>query len=432
MTKEPKRIVPVIASIAIQMCLGTAYIWSVFQTGIANYLFGGNSANALLTFSLLLAILTVGSTIGGKIQQKIGTRKIIIIGGVILALGFFLSSLVKPAFGWLIWITYGIIGGVGMGFIYSTSIACCQKWFPDKRGMISGIIVSALGFGGVVFTPIARSLIKSLGGGVAGQGELLTFAILAGIFLVVCTVGGLFIVDPPQGYAPKGWTPPAPKKGQLVQHFSTSEMVKTPQFYMITGTFMLACMAGLMMIGLASQIAIAKGIEAEIAAIGVMIISISNSFGRLFWGWMSDRLGRRNTIFALLLATAVLIIIVNFVSGYWIFALIALIGFAYGGFLGNFPAITADYFGSKNMSMNYGVVLLGFGAGAIASSYIAGYFKDVAAANIKLMFPAFIIASAAAVVGAVVMLLIKHPKEKAVKTLLTDSAAAETAAPKAE
>ncbi|NCA66501.1 MAG: MFS transporter [Clostridia bacterium] len=414
MIKEPKRIIPVIASIAIQMCLGTAYIWSVFQTGIAAYLFKGNSANALLTFSLLLAVLTVGSTIGGKIQQKIGTRKIIIIGGIVLALGFFLSSFVKPDFGWVIWITYGIIGGIGMGFIYSTSIACCQKWFPDKRGMITGIIVSALGFGGVIFTPIARSIIKSLGNGAAGIGELYTFAILAGIFLIVCTVGGIFIVDPPSGYSPKGWIAPEPKKGTFVQHFNTQEMLKTSQFYFVTVTFMLACMAGLMMIGLASQIAIAKGIAVEVATIGIMIISISNSFGRLFWGWMSDKLGRRNTIFALLLATSVLIIVVNFVSGYWIFALIALVGFAYGGFLGNFPALTADYFGSKNMSMNYGVVLLGFGAGAIASSYIAGYFKDIAKNDISLMFPAFIIASAAALIGAVLMLLIKHPKAKAV------------------
>ncbi len=412
MTKEPKRIIPVIACIAIQICLGTAYIWSVFQTGVATYLFSGNSANALLTFSLLLAMLTVGGTFGGKIQQKVGTRNIIIIGGVILAIGFFLSSLIKPSFGWVIWLTYGVIGGVGMGFIYSPSIACCQRWFPDKRGMISGIIVSALGFGGVVFTPIARALIKALGKGLAGIGELYTFAILAAIFLVVCTVGGLFIVEPPAGYQPKGWIPPAPKKGTRSQQFTSSEMLKTPQYYMITITFMLACMAGLMMIGLASQIAVAKGIAAEVAAVGVMIISIANSLGRLFWGWLSDKTGRKNTIFALLVITAVLILVVNFVSGYWIFVLIGAIGFAYGGYLGTFPAITADYFGTKNIGMNYGVVLLGFGAGAVGSSYIAGYFKDIASSDIGLMFPAFIIASVASVIGAIIMLVIKYPKEK--------------------
>lgn len=410
--KQPNRIIPVIASIAIQMCLGTAYIWSVFQTGIANHLFGGNSANSLLTFSLLLAFLTVGGTIGGKIQQKIGTRNIILIGGVILALGFFLSSFIKPSFGWVIWITYGVIGGIGMGFIYSPSIGCCQKWFPDKRGLISGIIVSALGFGGVVFTPIAKELIGALGKGATGIGELYTFAILAAIFLAVCSVGGFFIVDPPAGYCPKGWTPPAPKKGEMTQQFSASEMVKTPQYFMITGAFMLACMAGLMIIGLASQIAVAKGVNPEIAAIGVMIISISNSFGRLFWGWLSDKTGRKNTIIVLLIISAVFITVVNFVSGYWIFALIAACGFAYGGYLGTFPAITADYFGTKNVGMNYGMVLFGFGVGAVASSYIGGYFKDIARNDIKLMFPAFIIAAAASIAGAIIMLLIKYPKDK--------------------
>lgn len=412
--KVKNRIIPVIASIAIQMCLGTAYIWSVFQTGIANYLFGGNNANAALTFSLLLAILSVGSAFGGKIQDKIGPKPVIITGGVILALGFFLSSLIKPGAPWLLWVTYGGLGGIGMGFIYSTSIACCQKWFPDKRGLISGIIVSALGFGGVIFTPIAESLIKTLGKNVEGIGELKTFALLALIFIVVSTIGGLFIINPPENYKPKGWTPPAPKAGVLVQQFSPMEMLRTPQYYMITFTLMLACMAGLMMIGFAKPIAQAKGITPEVAAVGVMIISIFNSLGRLFWGWVSDKLGRKRTVLVLLILSACIIPMVSFTKGYWILILIGVIGFSYGGFLGTFPAITADYFGTKNMGSNYGFVLVGFGIGAVASSYIAGYYRDIAKAadNIELMLPAFIIASAAAVAGAVLMLLLKHPKKK--------------------
>lgn len=414
-TNDNKRIIPVIASIAIQMCLGTAYIWSVFQTGIANYLFGGSNAQAALTFSLLLALLTVGSTIGGKIQDKIGPRPVIITGGIILAAGFFFSSLAKPSFPYLIWIMYGIVGGIGMGFIYSTSIACCQKWFPDKRGLISGIIVSALGFGGVVFTPIAQSLINNLGNNQVGIGELKTFALLALIFIIVCTVGGIFITNPPKGYAPKGWTPPTTSKGGLIhQQFAPSEMIKTPQFYLITGTLMLACMAGLMMIGFAKPIAIAKGITPQIATVGVMIISIFNSFGRLFWGFISDKMGRKNTLLTLLIITSLIILLVNFAQGYWIFVLIAVIGFSYGGFLGTFPAITADYFGAKNMGSNYGIVLLGFGIGAVASSYIAGFFRDkaLAANDLSLMLPAFIIASVAAVIGAVMIFTLKPPKAK--------------------
>ena len=411
---ETKRLVPVIASIAIQICLGTAYIWSVFQTGISNYLFAGDNAAAAWAFSLLLALLTVGSTIGGKIQDKIGPSPVIIIGGIILALGFLLSALVKPTMPRMLWVTYGFLGGIGMGFIYSTTIACCQKWYPDKRGLISGIIVSALGFGGVLFTPVAQALIVKWGGGVEGIGELKTFAFLGLIFLIVCTIGGALIKNPPVGFKPAGWTPPAPKPGVYNQQFSPMEVLKTPQFYIITATLMFACMAGLMMINFARPLALEKGVTLQAATAGVMIISIFNSIGRLFWGWISDKLGRKNTILILLVSTAVLIPMVNLFERYAILVLIGMIGFAYGGFLGTFPAITADYFGAKNMGSNYGMVLLGFGIGAIAASQIAGHFRNVAAAgnDINLMLPAFIIASVAAVIGAIMMFVIKPPKLK--------------------
>jgi OFA family oxalate/formate antiporter-like MFS transporter len=305
-----------------------------------------------------------------------------------------------------------------MGMIYSTLIACCQKWFPDKRGMITGIIVSALGFGGVIFTPIARMLIKTVG-------ELQTFAWLGGIFIVVCVGGSFFVKNPPAGFKPEGWTPPAAKGKLIHQEFTPSEMLRTPQFYIVTFTLLLACMAGLMMIGFASPIAVAKGLSVEAAAIGVMVISIFNSFGRLFWGSVSDKLGRKNTILLLLLATAGIILLVNMVSGYMILALVAVVGFSYGGFLGVFPALTADFWGSKNMGVNYGIILLGFGLGAIASSYIAGYYKNLATiretvdgvtkvvgTDLTKMQPAFIIASLAAIAGLLLMLLLKPPVRK--------------------
>ena len=171
MNQKYNRAIPVIATIAIQLCLGTAYIWSVFQAGIAESLFAGNHANAALTFSILLAVLGVGSTIGGKLQDKVGPRLTVIIGGLILALGFFFASFATAAAPYMLWITYGVLGGLGMGFIYSTTIACAQKWYPDKRGLITGVIVAALGFGGVVFTPLVEAIIRNYGNGIAGQGN---------------------------------------------------------------------------------------------------------------------------------------------------------------------------------------------------------------------------------------------------------------------
>ena len=403
----------VIATIAIQLTLGIAYIWSIFQTGVADSIFGGDNAKAGLTFSLLLAMLSFGSVIGGKLAAKYSVRRVVFIGGIILSAGFFAASLVTPEFPWLLWATYGIMGGAGMGFIYSTTIACAQKWYPHKKGLVTGIIVSALGFGGVVFTPIIENLIKTFGG--SGFGELKTFMVLSAVFFVVCTVGSIFLKNPPEGYM-SDLTVTNAKNANIVASgpvadLSPLEMCKTPHFYIIVVVFALACMGGLMMINFAKPIAVAKGL-AETATIGVLAISMFNSIGRLIWGMVSDKLGRTNTLIILLSGTAVLSLLVNAVNGYMIYILIAGIGFFYGGFLSNLPSLTADLFGAKHMATNYGFVLIGFGAGAIASSQIAGHYKNIAATDISLMFPAFVIASCCAALGIVLMLVLKTIRKK--------------------
>jgi OFA family oxalate/formate antiporter-like MFS transporter len=461
--KKQSGIYPVLAAIAIQLTLGIAYLWSLFQTGIANSIFPtelkdpdtglavidpdtglailtGNNTPAQLTFSLLLATLTIGSVIGGKLAVKYSTRIVVFIGGIILSAGFLLASFVTAESSWLIWATYGVMGGTGMGFTYSTTIACAQKWYPHKKGLVTGIIVSALGFGGVVFTPIIESLIKVFDGdavravkadlankiitgadaniamtaleGTNQFGEFTTFMVLSGIFLTVCTLGSLFMKNPPEGFtAAPAASASAPVK--VIRDYTPSEMLKSPEFYLIVVTFMLACMGGLMMIGFAKPIAVDKGLG-EIASYGVLAISMFNSVGRLIWGMVSDKIGRKNTILVLLSGSAVLSLFVTAVNGVGIFALIAVIGFFYGGLLSTFPSLTADLFGAKHMATNYGFVLLGFGAGAIISSQISGYFKNLAdaAQDINRMFPAFVIASCCAVAGIVMMLVLKAMRKK--------------------
>ena len=397
----------VLAAVAIQLTLGIAYIWSVFQTGIANSIFGGDNAAAGLSFSLLIAMMTIGSVIGGKLTAKYSIRNVVFSGGIILSLGFFLASFVTANIAWLLWVSYGVMGGIGMGFTYTTTIACAQKWYPHKKGLVTGIIVSALGFGGVIFTPIVERVIASFGG--AGVGEPKAFMVLSVVFLVVCSISSLFLKNPPAGYRMEGVVA-SPTAGNATKSATPSEMIKTPQFYLLTFTFLLACMGGLMMIGFAKPIAVAKGLAAT-ATIGVLAISMFNSLGRLFWGMVSDKLGRINTLIVLLLIAAVLSLLINIANGYWIYILIACIGFSYGGLLSNFPSLTADLFGSKHMATNYGFVLLGFGAGAVISSQIAGYYKNIAVNDISLMFPAFIIASCCAVAGIIMMLILKRIKK---------------------
>ena len=174
---------------------------------------------------------------------------------------------------------------------------------------------------------------------------------------------------------------------------------------------MLACMGGLMMIGFAKPIAVARGMG-ETAVVGVLLISIFNALGRLTWGLVSDKIGRKATLAILLFGTAIIALFVNLATGNWIFVLIGCIGFFYGGLLSNYPAVTSDLFGPKHMATNYGMVLLGFGIAAVSSSYIAGYYKNLAAADISLMAPAFTIAACCAAVSLVLLLVVTR-KSKA-------------------
>lgn len=407
--KKANRISPIIAAIAIQMCLGIAYVWSIFQTGIAESLFNGDNAAASLTFSLLLSLLGIGGIIGGKLAAKYSTRKVVIAGGVIISAGFFLASFVDFENPWLLWLTYGAMGGIGMGFTYSTTIACAQKWYAERKGLVTGLIVSALGFGGVIFTPILERSISHFGG--VGVGEQPTFRVLSLLYIIVCTVGGMFMKNPPESTASLNVQNTA-SGNQLIQDLTPREVLRKKEFYIIAFVFMMACMGGLMMIGFAKPIAVAKGL-AEDAIVGVLVISLCNSIGRIFWGMVSDKIGRKITIIMLLIGSCCMSLLVLSASGYWIFVFIGFIGFFYGGFLSNFPSLTADLFGAKHMATNYGMVLMGFGFGAVVASYIAGYFKNLAAQDITLMTPAFIIAAACAAIGALLMLTLKvKPKTK--------------------
>ncbi|SMB88902.1 MFS transporter, OFA family, oxalate/formate antiporter [Desulfonispora thiosulfatigenes DSM 11270] len=386
----------VLAGLAIQLCLGVAYIWGVFQPEVVKVL-DWSQKNAALSFSFLLGMLSFGSMAGGAIQEKLSPRVVVIGGGVIISLGFLLASFASPKAPWIMWLTYGILGGFGSGTVYTATIAICQKWFPDKRGLITGLIVSALGFGGLVLTPLARSLMKNVG-------VLETFAWLSLIFLVVTVVGGMFMKNPPEGYKPVGWTPPLNQSSKKGQDFTPGQVLRSSQFYLITFSFMLASMAGLMVIPFAKVLGLSGGLTDNVATVGVMVIAIFNSFGRLFWGYVSDKIGRENTLLILMIVAGVSILFVAAAKSYLILFLIAIVGFSYGGFLGVFPSLAADLWGTKHMGINYGLVLTGFGMGAILSSYVAGYFMDLTG---KFTTP-FMVAAISSLFSAAMILMLKR------------------------
>ncbi len=403
MKMKQNRNLALVATIAIQLCVGVAYIWSVFQSGIATSLFAGNNTSASYTYSILLAVLGFGSIIGGKLVPKITIKYVVMIGGFLMSLGFFLASLTTPEFPQALWLTYGIIGGISMGFVYSPTIACVQKCFPEKKGLVTGLVVAALGLGGVVFTPVVEAIIAANGG--VGVGELVAIRVISIVFLVICTVGSLFLYTPEQ----KTTT----TSGEISNDLTATQVIKTSEFYLIAFAMMLACIGGLMMIGFAKPIAEGRGMG-EAASVGVLMISIANAAGRLSFGAISDKIGRINTLLILMIGSSILPLMINFAQGYLIFVLIGFIGFFYGGLLSTFPSLTAETFGAKNSATIYGMVLVGFGIAALVSSNLGGYYKNIAANNIDKMFPAFAIASACSLV-AVFLILVLSKKQKTKK-----------------
>ncbi len=402
---KSKKIIVTVASAVIQMCCGLAYVWSLFQNGIAESLFGGDSAKAALSYSLLLALFSVGSIVGGKLTSKFSTKYVVMGGGALAGLGFICSGLVTANAPYLIWFTYGIMGGVGMGAAYTPTIANAQRWYPANKGLITGIIVASLGLGGVVFTPIITAILNAFGG--SGVGDSNTLMVLGGIVITVCVLCSLFLHDAPKTASA---TAMAADNSKTVK-----EALKDPKFYLLALAFALSSMGGLMMIGFATAIATFKGM-AGAASVGVIIISLFNSLGRLTWGAVCDKIGRKNTLFVLMIGSAISTSLVIFANGYWIFALIAIIGFFYGGLLSTFPNATGDLFGQKNLATIYGMVLVGFGVGAVLSSTIAGIFKDIAtqSGNFNDMIPAFLISAGAGIIAFVIIAMIKFPQSKAV------------------
>jgi len=402
------RLIPVVVSISLQLFMGIANIWSIFQSYLIitkatpDALFNWPPAYGTLAYSLLLGFLGIGGMIGGKIQGKYSMRYVMITSGILTGAGFFLVRFATEATPWFLWLSYGVLGGLGMGIAYTNTISCCQKWFPDKKGLITGIVVSSLGFGGFFFTPLLEYLI-----GVYGVMD--TFAILGVIILIVGVTGSFFIKNPPEGFRPRGWTPPAPGPGQTVRDYSLKEALHTPQFYLVALAFMCATSAGAMMTPMAKILGLqpGSGLTKEAAIAGVMVISIFNAFGRIFWGGFSDKFGRKKTLSLLLCITIAAIIGAGFAHSYAILVLIGIIGFTFGGYLGIFPALTADFWGSKNVGTIYGMVLIGFGIGVIISSFTVAYLSARSAFT-----TAFISAAIAAAVGLLIISLTKPPMIK--------------------
>ena len=403
----------VIGAILIQLCLGAIYAWSVFTPKLVEA--GWTKAETQAVFAAGLALFAIVMVIAGRLLPKWGPRKLAFSGGIVLGLGYLLAGLFGGTSFWSIFFFIGIIGGSGIGLAYVVPIAVGMRWFPDKKGLITGLAVAGFGFGAMLWVKLAGTW----GTLIADLGLSTTFTIYGIIFFATVFIGGIWMVFPPEGWKPEGWTPPEETKNSKtvkVDDLVSSQMLKTPQYYMILLTFAFGASAGLMSIGLMKlfpmQALTASGLSPA-AASGIagtamaVFFSLANGFGRIAWGAMSDKLGRRNSIMIMMATQGVIVILFQWMAGTPVLLYLGatLIGFNFGGNFALFPTITADTFGAKFIGQNYGWVFLAYGIGGIFGPILGGKLGDMG--NFPL---AFTICGILCLVAAGIIAMVKPPK----------------------
>jgi OFA family oxalate/formate antiporter-like MFS transporter len=313
-------------------------------------------------------------------------------GGLLYGMGVILASFSDRGL-WVLYLTYGIVGGAGLGLGYIVPISTLVKWFPDRRGFITGIAVAGFGAGALVTAPVATNLIEKVG-------VLDTFLYLGIAYLVLSVASGWFMVDPPAGYKPAGWSPTTAEKANRGRDYSLGEALQTWQWYGLWATLFLNVTAGISIISQAAPMAqeIAK-VDAVQAAAMVGIISIGNGAGRFLWAWLSDLIGRRGVFLSMFLLQAVLFFLMPRISSYGLFTLLAFIVLlCYGGGFGTMPAFAADYYGSRDVGSIYGLMLTAWGsASAFGPLLIANILQSTGHYSEALMIIAGIMLVSAAI-----------------------------------
>ncbi|MDY0004970.1 MAG: OFA family MFS transporter [Polyangia bacterium] len=436
--KVQNRWLVVVGALLIQISLGAIYIYSVFKPALAGKFPSWSPTDLALPSQLVLAFFALSMVFFGRIQDKFGPRIIASLGGVLLGAGLIVASFAPNLAVFVL--GFSVIGGIGIGAAYVCPIATCVKWFPDKRGLITGLAVAGFGAGGLVFTPIAKSLVASVG-------VMQTFLYLGIIFLVAVLLGAQLMNNPPAGFKPEGWTPPAPAAGAAAPakaDYAWTEMLKTIQFWLLWLTYFAACTAGLMVIMNVVNVwqsvsfldlkkageAIPK--ETVLSVLGkgataVIIVAVFNAVGRIAWGKISDSLGRKPTLILMFVLSGVTMLGLYWMKSYALFvAGASMVGLCFGGFLALYPAVTADFFGTKNVGANYGFMFSAYGAGGLFGPWLAPKLMELVekvpyfdpAKGKEMPYPAgnymkaFVISGALCLVAAVLIVLLKPPTAK--------------------
>ena len=390
----------VVIGLVMNVCLGAVYAYSIFLGPVKNA-FNVSASMANLPFMVFLSFFAILMFFGGRIMEKLGPRKLIIIGSIIVGLGWMLSSFAPNI--WILTLTYGVIAGSGVGLVYGCPVATAARWFPDKKGLAVGLMLAGFGGSALITGKIASLMIPAVG----LQSTFLYFGIVFGIVLVVL---GLPFRFPVAGWKPAGWAPAA--GSVAAADFMPADMVKTPTYWGLFLCFMIGSIAGLMAIGISKPVGseIIK-ITGETAATLVGVFACFNAIGRPLFGFITDKLtARYATMINLAIILLVSILMIKAGEGDTNLYVISFVGFwlCLGGWLAIAPAATATFFGLKNYARNYGVVFFAYGLGAIIGGVISGQAKDVFGTYTYAFYPTAVLAA----IGLVLcFILLKTPKK---------------------
>jgi MFS transporter, OFA family, oxalate/formate antiporter len=401
MAEESGRWLFVVFGFVINLCLGSVYAYSVFAKPVRE-LMKVTATEAGLPFMIFLACFAALVFVGGQLIAKLGPRNLGILGGVILGIGWMLASQSSSIL--MLAISYGVIGGGGVGLAYGVPLAVVGRWFPDKRGLTIGLTLAGFGGSPFVSANVASVLIKSVG-------PMQTFLYLGAVFLVLVCILFIPFRYPKEGWKPAGWTPPAAAhlgKADL----DMKQMAGTSTFYGLFLCYTIGSIAGLMAIGISSPVAqeIIK-IDASTAATLVGVFAIFNGAGRPLFGVLTDKFSAR--IAAIISYVIILVCSLGMLmagQGNIALYVVCFIGFwlCLGGWLAIAPTATTSFFGVKNYAKNYGLVFSAYGLGAILGGIISGQAKDTFGSYAVAFYPT----AALAVVGIVIAFLLLKPAKK--------------------
>lgn len=357
----------VVGGVSMNLALGSLYAWSVFVTPLEAE-FGWTRTETSWVFTIAIVTFAVSTVFAGRIQDVRGPRICAAIGATLVGLGFVLGSFTSSLP--YLYVAFGFVVGLGNGFGYATPIPVGSKWFPDKRGLVVGLMVAGYGGGSAIFAPLATSLIGSIG-------WRPTFQILGVVLFLMGMVGTWLLRNPPAGYQPEGWHP-AKASERTQRDIPTGEMLRMPNFYFLWVAYCLGTTAGLMTISQLVPFAQSAGMTAAAAAVAVTVGAVGNAAGRIASGWLSDLIGRLMTLRMMILVSAFAMpaLFAWREEAFLLYLFVVVVYWCFGTQLSVFASTSADFFGTKHLGLNYGLLFTAYGVAGLIGPIIGGWVFD--------------------------------------------------------